>query len=413
MCRSTLLLVSALLLRPSAAVAQDIPEASPDAIAAHVEGLRAYLAGNNVGALPHFYRAHELDPTFVVPLLMAAIASGNAATNNGITEMVAVSDSLWAIVRANRDRFSDYYQRRIDIQLMRREEGPSQESVELARAAAEAYPGTKAVYNYGFWAVQDGRAKAALEAFATLDPDREPMKDWISFFTQWCRTAHFAGDFAQEAECGRKGSERFLSNGNFAWYVADAMAAQGLVTQLQAPLEEAMSRPNAGGYYYGNIGLALQAHGHSEVLAREYLDKAVSWYDALSSEEAARPAMRRQRAYWLYADGRLEEAREALEGIVADLGSVWDRGYLGITSGIAGDRAAAMSALDEFLTGEMDLTPPQRHYWAGLLCAALDDRACAAEHFRQTWSGPWDHHEPVLYRMRDDPAVKAFVAPRG
>ncbi len=66
-----------------------------------------------------------------------------------------------------------------------------------------------------------------------------------------------------------------------------------------------------------------------------------------------------------------------MQGIVADLGSVWDLGYLGIT-------------------------------------AALGDIAAAAEHLGRTWSRIGDHAEPVLLlNMRDQPAFQAFASPRG
>ncbi|HSG09998.1 MAG TPA: hypothetical protein VLA36_16680 [Longimicrobiales bacterium] len=411
MCRAARVLFAAVLLTAPGIVAQDLPEASPDAIAAHVEGLRAYLAGDNLGALPHFYRAHEIDPTFYVPVLMAAVSTLNAVAA-GNAGMTAVNDSLWDVVAENRFRFSDYYQRRIDVNLLRRE-GRNEEALELAREAAAAYPGTKIVYNYSLYSLQDGRPKAALEALATLDPDREPMKNWISFFSNWCNAAHFAGDFSQEERCGRTGSARFPANGFADWHVAVARASEGRLADVDGPLEEAMSHENAVGGWIGNIGTTLWAHGYGEAAAKPYLEKAVAWYQALPPDQAQRPAMRRQGAYWLYASGRYDEARSAYEGIVADLGSVADRGYFGITSALAGDRATAAGILDEFMGGDMDLTAPQRHYWAGLLCAAMGDRDRAAEHLSQTWSGTWDHHEPVLIPLRDDPVIKVFLAPRG
>jgi tetratricopeptide (TPR) repeat protein len=401
-----LILTAAVLLAAPRVAAQDIPESSPDAIAAHVEGLRAYLAGDYVGSLPHFYRAHELDPTFYTPLLVATAAAYNAG-------MAAVHDSLWAIVKANRSRFSDYYQRRIDVRALQLDEGDYDGAMELARATAEAYPGTKAVYQYAYWGGQNGQPKLALDALAGLDPDREPMKGWISFLDLRCNSAHWLGEFAVQEQCGRDGIPRFPDRGLYHYHLADALASQGRVAEAAAPIDQAMSFPDAVGGWYGTVGLDLRAHGQDEAAARDYLQKAVGWYQALPPDRAQRPAMRRQRAYWLYASGSHEEARQALEGIVADLGSVWDRAYLGVASALTGDRATATRTLEEILDSDSGLTPPQKHYWAGLLCAAMEDHACLAEHLPQTWAGVGDHREPVFFSMRDDPAVAAFLTPRG
>jgi hypothetical protein len=112
--------------------AQRLPESSADAIAAHVEGLRAYLAADYAAAQPHFLRAHELDPTFFVPVLMAALSAGNAG-------MGAAADSLWAVLEENRDRFSDYYRRLIDIYLLRRSGDDLFVTVNMARSLVASH----------------------------------------------------------------------------------------------------------------------------------------------------------------------------------------------------------------------------------------------------------------------------------
>jgi tetratricopeptide (TPR) repeat protein len=417
MYRSTFFLIAAVLLIAPRAVAQDIPESSPDAIAAHVEGLRAYKVGDCRAALPHFYRAHELDPTFYVPLFMGAVCSGGGGAG-----LAAVNDSLWGIVAENRSRFSDYYQRLIDIYVMRRSGGSWTESLELARSVAEAYPGTKANYNYAYWSVVNGRPNAALAALATLDPDREPMKGRLNYFDQKCNALHHVGSHDEELQCGRDAALRFPDHFRPHWLVARALAAQGRIDELAAVMEESL--PEAPGWVFGNIGLELRARGHSEAAAKEYLEKAVAWYGELPPDQAEWPAMRRQQAYYFYATGRYDEARKAYEGIVADLGSVptpkdfravapGDRAYYGITSALAGDQPTAQRILDSFLAGEIQPTAPEeQHYYAALLSAALGDREGAAAHFEQTWARPETHRQPVLFlQMGDHPAFRAFVTP--
>jgi tetratricopeptide (TPR) repeat protein len=407
MFRSILLVVAAVLLVAPRSAAQDIPESSPDAITAHVEGLRAYLAADNQGAVTHFLRAHELDPTFYVPLFMAV----SAAANGGMTELY---DSLWAVVKENRSRFSEYYQQRIDARVLQVDKGDVEGGLDLARATAEAYPGTKAVYQYAYYAGLNGKPRLALGALATLDRDREPMKGWVSFFSLICNSAHWVGDFAAQEACARDAIPRFPKSGAYHYQLADALASQGRVDEMEAAMEDAMSYPNANGVWHTIVGLDLWAHGQGKAAAKTYLEKALAWYEALPPERARARILRANHAYLLYGLGRYDQAQRTLEGLVADFGLVQDRAYLGISAALAGDRATATRVLDDVLANRFDLTPPDQHRYAGLLCAAMEDRDCTAAHLPKAPPLVGDHREPVLLlRMGTDPAVRAFLVPRG
>ena len=406
------LLALATLSTVSPAAAQDMPEASPDAIAEHVQGLRLYLAQDYQGSIPHFLRAHELDPTFWVPVMIAAVNAGNA----GLT---ALTDSLWKVVADNRGRLGDYYGRLADIYLMRRNGGDWDESMVLSRKLADDYPGSKAAYNYGLWSNNDGRPRNALATLATLDPDKEPMKGWLSFFSVKCNALHWVEDHATELRCGQDAAARFPDRGAAHWQVVQSLAAQGRTQELAKAVEDAARHPDPlSGFSQGNIlgsaGLDLKAHGHDPALAADYLKRAVAWYAALPTAEAQRPAMRRQRAFWQYANGDYKAAYEAMKGIAADLGSISDQGYVGIVAALAGDAAAAKAMRERFLAGEFDQRPPVRHYWAGMIAAALGDRKAAAADFELSWGGFGDHREPVLLeKMKGDAATERFVRPRG
>lgn len=91
-----------------------------------------------------------------------------------------------------------------------------------------------------------------------------------------------------------------------------------------------------------------------------------------------------------------------------------DRGYLGITAGLAGHRAEAEEIRAAFVSDDIARRPEVRHYWAAHISASLDDLDGAADHFKRTWSNANSHAEPVLvFKMRDHPAFKDHVKPRG
>ncbi|MGD8320862.1 MAG: hypothetical protein PVJ02_10415, partial [Gemmatimonadota bacterium] len=185
---------------PDAAPAQDIPETSPEAIAAHAEGLRLYLANDYRAAIPHFLRAHELDPTFVTPLYVGYIVAGNAG-------MSAMRDSLWSLVVEHRGQFSDYYQRMIDAYGAGMEQDWNRRE-EIVASVAKDYPGTKAAYSHANWAMRQNHAGAAVKSLESLDPDREPMKGWWDYYAVLAHAHHALGDFDSEIAAARAGMER-------------------------------------------------------------------------------------------------------------------------------------------------------------------------------------------------------------
>lgn len=410
--RPTLIVVLALLALPSVSRAQDIPESSPEAVAAHAMGLKAYMAQDYRAAIPHFLRAHELDPTFFTPLFVAALNAGNAG-------MTSLADSLWTVVAANRARFSDYYQRLIDIYVMRRRGGSWAESMVLAQAVARDYPGTKAAYNYAYWSNSDGKPREALRSLATLDPDREPMKGWFAYSSVKCNALHWVGDYEGQLQCARDAVARFPERGAAHYFEAEALAALGRGPEASTALEAAvrLGDPLTGfsvGAMHTYLGLELLSHGCGDDLAEEHLAKAVAWYRGLPADQAATPTMRRQHAYALYAHGDYAAAYGMYQQIVRDLGSVADRAYLGITAGLAGDRAAALEARRAMLEDDLTPRPEVRHFYAALISAALDDRDGAAAHFKQTWSVAGSHTEPVLLlKMGSHPAFLEYLKPRG
>jgi len=397
---------------PDSAPAQDIPETSPEALEAHALGLRAYLAQDYRAAMPHFLRAHELDPTFVTPLYVGSIVAGNAG-------MAAVRDSLWDLVVKNRDQFSDYYQRMIDAyQAGRNSDWDRRE--QLAAAVVRDYPGTKAVYSHAYWAMGNNHAQAALRTLKSVDPDRAPMKGWWPYFSVLASANHALGDYDAEVEAARAGVERFPDRLAPRGVLAQALASAGRVDELDQVLSDCadFDDPVSGwtmGWAFQSVGLELLAHGDAEV-AQRYLDKAVAWYENLPTEERQTPGNRGNHAFALYAAGRYQDAQGEYADLVKEFpNAVGTRARWGASAALAGDRATAEEALRAIEAGETSTVLPTIHGYASFITAALGDEDATFAHFEQTWPGArWVHVEPALLRtMGDNPRYWAYMKPKG
>ncbi|MGD2068995.1 MAG: tetratricopeptide repeat protein [Gemmatimonadota bacterium] len=401
------LALGCLLGLPPGASAQDIPEASPAAIAEHAEGLRLYLAEEWAEALPHFYEAHELEPTFYTPLFVAALSAGNA------TGMQAVSDSLWEIVSANRIRFSDYYQGLIDAYDARRA-GNTIRSIELMRDVADAYPGTKSAYNYALW-VWTRNPSEALRALATLDPQREPVKDWWGYWSVRASADHAVGQFEDELETFRTVEETFPPSIAARARQVRALAAMGRVEELDPFIAPCEAMEPDRGWHLGNIlaeaGTELMAHGHPAE-AKTFFERALAYYDGLPEEDAGSRAMRFQRAWVLYNLGRYAEARRGYEALARDVPNNFAyQGWVAVTAALTGDPDLAGSTAARFASGELGNTELNRESWQALIAVALDHPDEAMVHVRRLLpASSWMHRDPLMVdRLGDRPDFRAFL----
>lgn len=401
----------ALLVLPTGAHAQDLPESSPEAVAAHARGIAAYLATDYDDAVQHFYQAYELDPTFYVALFMAGLSHGNAGRGEQ-------SDSLYAIVAAHKQRLSPYFRARLEAQMALRA-GDGEKYIALNRAAAEAAPGTKAAYNVAQGAVPRRRPAEALAALRTLDPDREPMRGWYSYYSVYTSAAHALGEHEDELAMARRARAAFPDELGPRSLEAQALAALGRTAELDRVLDEIAILPvaeaSSAGQIYALVGLELDAHGH-HAAARRVHERAVGWFAAAPVEQGGSRLHRQRHAYALYAAGRPMEAAPAYRALAAEFpDSPVYQAWIGFLAAQNGDRATAAEVSARIEAGEIELSPLNSSFWRGLISAARDERDEAVALFAGTgaWAR-WIHRDPVLRnKLGEHPAFVDFLRPQG
>lgn len=400
-----------LLALPTGARGQDLPESSPEAVAAHARGIAAYLSADYDEAVQHFYRAYELDPTFHVALFMAGLSHGNAGRGEQ-------ADSLYAIVAAHKQRLSPYFRTRLEAQMAGRA-GDGERYIALNRAAAEAAPGTKAAYNVAQGAVPRRRPGEALAALRTLDPDREPMRGWYSYYTVYTNAAHALGEHEDELAMARRARVAFPDALGPRGLEAQALAALGRTAELDRVLDDIASLPvaeaNSAGQIYTVVALELDAHGH-DAAARRVHERALTWFAAAPVEQAGSRSHRQQQAYALYAAGRPVEAAAAYRALAAEFPDApLYQAWIGFLAAQNGDPATAAEVSARIEAGEIRLSPLNSSFFRALIAAARDERDEAVAVFDSTgaWAR-WIHRDPVLRRqLGDHPAFIEFLRPKG
>jgi Flp pilus assembly protein TadD len=397
--RRTTLLIAAvattLLLAPAFVSAQDLPESSPQALMHHAQGVDAYVKGANQDAIKHFVLAYETDPTSYVSLLMAGVAAGNAGQG-------ARADSFYAKLAPNKDKLSAYYRYRLEAALAGRA-GDVAGAMAANRKAAELGSGTKAWYNVAQAGAPRGMASEAREALRKLDPDKEPMKGWFSYYGVYTASAHALGDHEDELTMARRARAAFPGDIRSLELEGIALAALGRGTDADKLVAEIQTMSPRGGTTAGDalttIGQELMAHGNPAA-GRRALEAALKWSDALPADSAKTSASRLTRAYALYTLGRQRDAAPIFASLATDepTNNGW-KAWVGYMAALNGDRAKAMETAQKIESGEINLGRVNGPLWRALIAAGLNDRDRALVLFRESGlRALWMHRDPVVVK---------------
>jgi tetratricopeptide (TPR) repeat protein len=404
-----LFLVLGFLFLAPPVTAQDVPEGSPEAIAAFAEGMRLYVDGEHADAATYFLKAHELDNTFAVALFMASLAEGNAGN---AAEARKLREEAWK----HRDRLSPYYQHRLDAQMAMHHE----DRLRASRAAAELGPGTKAWYNLALYSDYAGRFDEGLEALNKLNPDVEPMKDWYSYWSVKSDLLHETGHFEEALGAAREGEKRFPDAQVYLLRQAELLGAMGRAAELDDLLAAcALIEPVGEAYTVGALTALASAealaHGHSD-LAAELAPEAVDWYRDTGLHEGS-AAHRNWYGYSLYAAGDFDASRDVYEGLLEEAPTTaWFHTAAGLVAIKQGDRARFEAERDWVTRGHADMTPAMR---AQLLAYLAGGDGDAEEAVRQLQTAVslgmayqnWWHRHSAFENIWDDPVFKAFFEP--
>ncbi len=316
-------------------------------------GLDDYIDRRFAEAIPRLRQATEIDPSFVVPLVYAGLSYVNIGER-------ARADSLVRVLEDMEGSLSAYHRHWLDY-LAAQLRGHRNAALEAMREAAAEAPGSKAVYNRAYVALQVNRPQEALDALLSLDPDRGPMRGWLPYWYVRLQARHMLGGYAEELADARSVRQRRPNARYSQQLVATALIGLGDVESVRAladsvaglRLESDPIRPVVPGSMYHELALELQWHGHEEA-ARAFFAKAEDAYarwEATYPDSANLTAYLTRKASLLHDAGRFEEALSLVEELERRSGGdVRLRGWRGVLLAALGRDEQALD-IDDGLAG--------------------------------------------------------------
>ncbi|HEV8356329.1 MAG TPA: serine/threonine-protein kinase [Gemmatimonadales bacterium] len=394
--------------------------ARPPAYAAYlesVEGTRAYVENDFATALQHFRRASRGDSTFATPLVMESIILSNLGR-------FAEADSVIKSIFRRQVVLSPYQRDWIEYRrkLMA---GDHPGALVAIRRAAAAAPGSKASYNLGVEALQNGRVAEALAALDSLHPDEPPMLGFVSYWDLRGTAHHLLENFAAELKDGDAARESYPTRLFALLPTVRALAALGRTAELDSSVSTAERLPpDPTGYTAGRLlqeaALELLAHGRPDD-ARRYFARSLSWTMLRRGRDSGSAEERYATAEVLAALGRPIEAAAILDTLLRPPGGGSPAAYLGLR-GVIGARGGN-EALADSMVRRLEAMPRRYSFgeptfWLAKIAAARDGRETAVALLRKAFEEGmvydlWLHRDPELESLRPLAGFQALLRPKG
>jgi hypothetical protein len=291
---------------------------------------------------------------------------------NGGATYAARADSVIARLALFRASLTPFELSYLDL-VRNYSRGNWEETYRAALRLTELAPGSEFVaYIPGAFGNGARHWRGVVTALERLDPTSESLKDRTFFHDHLTNALHMLGEHGRELEFARRARRQFPSLVGICYREVRALAAGGLVGELDRLLTECLSLPSdqKAGQPLGDVLLRasreLRAHGHHQAENRVNA-WLLKWLEERSPAEAAATPVRVLRVEALGAVGRWGAAVPVLDSLILEHpDNVGFVGLRGIAAVRLGDSIGARRA-----DGRLEAMPSDRRGTLALMRAGL------------------------------------------
>jgi len=377
-----------------------------------VTGEDLFYRGRNREAIAHLVTAHDLDTTFIGPLLRIVPAYVNLG-------QFSAADSVIRLIERTPERLSSFERGWLAL-LQASFRGDRLEAYRISHDQYEHYQVTG--YGFAYAALRINRPQEAVEILENVDPTKGRMKEWVPYWEYLTQARHMLGDHRRELKDARRGRQQHPDSRNTTEFEVRALAALGRIDEIKLVLDELPSLPPdpSWGYAYpaAVAGLEFRAHGDTN-MAHELFQLSIDRLRSHVPDEASRRAHLYNLAQTLYWDGQWDESRGVFLQLSGEDPDDLDyRGYLGVVSARLNDLEAASRISNEMAMVDGPYLWGRNTLWRARIEALLGHREQAVELLRRAFNegrtyGIWLHRDTDLESLRDYPPFQELIRPKG
>jgi len=367
-------------------------------------------------AFPHWWRAWEMDSTFLTPLF--DLADSYALGSPG---QRPVFDSIWGLLESTRPRMTSRDRQEMDI-IRLVADGDWEMAYQRGARLAEEWP-LEMASGMGWVSFVTNRPGEGVRWAALLDKGDgqflEPfVASWMGYWSHYTYVLHLVGDYRKELDIALEWRRRFPQATRY-WTGAEAKARIGL-GDLEG-LDPIIDLYREQGWLEPLVGLAdeMRAHGHEEA-ARAFLEEEVARFE---TADAYLRSGGQNRAPVLYRLGRIEEAHalwDANVNVTREDPNVSSLARLGFSAALTGDTAQARE-MEARLAGLPEYYDPDMEFHRAKVVAVLGEKDRAVDILRdwatsgkeQFWPSYLHSDYTLNSLLGDHPGFVELKRPKG
>jgi tetratricopeptide (TPR) repeat protein/tRNA A-37 threonylcarbamoyl transferase component Bud32 len=386
-----------------------------DAYMEYTAGYDVFVDRRYHAAIEHFRRAHEIDPTYLNPLITAAVAYSNLGRPSD-------ADSVLQLVERSGVRMSRPLRLRLDwVRAIL--SGDNRQYLRKARELAEYAQTATWRYVEAIGCLENNYPAEAVQVLERIDPDRAGrFREWLPYWAVLTEAHHMIGDHRAELSAARLGRKRHPDEVDAVRYEVRALVALGRVEEVKDALEEVLALPPDATWGHAEpaveAGQEYRAHGRSAA-AQEAFDLAIDRLRRHTPDTSRVTEHQYALGSTLYRAERWREAHELFVELAER--SPFDprfQGYLGVLQARLGNREAALQISAELAALDLPYGRGENTLWRSGIAAVLGDRQQAVELLRSainegTYFGIWLHRDPDFESLRDYPPFQELMRPKG
>jgi tetratricopeptide (TPR) repeat protein len=382
-----------------------------EALLEFIKGMELFLRRQQKESIEYFDRAAEIDPNYVLPLLVAAIAHANGDRFEVAAQKLEKIKQIPNLSQGEKN-----LQNWLDAWL----KGDNESMFRISQQSEARAPGTAQSYELGLEANYTNRPQIAIEALERLDPKGVFMKDWIGYWGVLTQANHMIGDYKQELKEAIKAQKQYPGSWSPLSYKIEALSAMGDLDEVYKVLEESKAKPLTDYWNPARLmaraGTEFKSHGYGEAAA-EMFEQALSWLRQRSPEEAQSANMKYQLAWTLINTQNLTEA----DTILRDLIELYPEnlnylGSLGLVAARKGDREEALRIAEQIKNWNKPYLFGTDLFWQASIAASLGEKDRAISFLRaaiaqgRSYNGLYCNI--VLESLWDYPAFIELIKPK-
>jgi DNA-binding SARP family transcriptional activator/TolB-like protein len=346
------------------------PPPTLPAYAEHQAGLLAYQRQEDEVAVRHFRRAHELDSTFVAPLIWEAFALGDPV----VTPLTAPEQALVVEQIARRRETLTALDRHVLDFLEARQRSDVDGQVAAMTQASDLAPRSFWTFQLATSMTGTGRWNESIAIFEQIDRGYGWTHKWPRFWLGFVEALSRV-DHERELEIAREARHVLPALLNPLYLEARALGALRRWPEFHRVVGEMRTFPDEG-YQLCNLlhvlGMALWTQGDT-LPANQLVGEAIAWFRRLPPDVAERSGIRRAYASALLNGNRCDDARPILELLVEEQPREYRAWHLlGACLAHLGERTRA-EAVIALLVANAD-SREWNYMWAAGIAAVLVDK---------------------------------------